>query len=130
MSENDDNPEPQDPGPTDAEAAQAFVMWVEVMIHDLESVPDESTHQYWCREWWRHPEAVSRLSALYEAYGEAETDRALSAWWTQHWDSHARVLFSKVGPFKDCQREHRFLERKEEYTPRLFTTSPPPDWTP
>lgn len=113
---------------SEAEATQAFVMWVEVMIHDLESVPDEN--QYWCSEWWRHPEAVSRLSALYEAYGEAEAEHTLSSWWTQHWDSHARILFTAGGPFKNCQRSHRFLERSETYEPRLKTISPPSEWTP
>lgn len=130
MSEESTDLEQQEPRRDEAEATQAFVMWVEVMIHDLESVPDESTHQFWCPEWWQHPEAVSRLSALYEAYGEAETDHTLSAWWTQHWDSHARVLFTAGGPFKNCQRGHRFLERKEEYTPRLLTVSPPTRWKP
>lgn len=117
-----------EPELSEAEATQAFVMWVELMIHDLESVPDEN--QYWCTEWWRHPEAVSRLSALYEAYGEAETEHTLSSWWTQHWDSHARILLAQAGPFRQCQRGHRFFDRSSEYKPRLSTISPPPDWTP
>jgi len=62
MSEEPGNDDAQETELSETEAAQAFVMWVELMIHDLESVPDEN--QYWCTEWWQHPEAVSRLSAL------------------------------------------------------------------
>jgi hypothetical protein len=105
-------------------------MWVELMIHDTESVSDTKNERYWCPQWWAHPEAVNRLSALYAAYGQAVTDDTMSAWWVQHWDSHARVLFSHNGPFENCQTRHTFYDRSEEYQPRLLTESPPPDWTP
>jgi hypothetical protein len=120
----------QDTEISEAELAQQFVMWVETMLHDIESVPDESSNRHWCPEWWRHPEAVSRFSALYEAYQQAVGEQTMSAWWTQHWDTHARVLFSQHGPFKDCQRRHSFHERSDTYIPRLETVSPPEDWTP
>lgn len=49
MSENsgtDTEPEQEDLGTfTDEELAQQFVMWVEVMIHDVESVPDDASDQ-------------------------------------------------------------------------------------
>ncbi|SDQ03559.1 DUF4913 domain-containing protein [Arthrobacter crystallopoietes] len=124
--------EPQTDGeePTEEELTQQFVMWVELMIHDAESVPDTNNERYWCPQWWAHPEAVSRLSALHSAYAQAVTDDTLSAWWVQHWDSHTRVLFSQHGPFENCQTRHTFHDRADSYTPRLLTEAPPTGWTP
>lgn len=109
---------------------EQFVTWVVMMVHDLESVPDETSKQKWCVQWWDHPEAVSRLSALYEAYVKAEEEQNLSAWWLQHWDAHARVLLSQDGPFKKCQGRHRFFEDAKEYRPRLTAVAPPEGWAP
>jgi hypothetical protein len=116
--------------PTEEELIQQFVMWVELVIHDTESVSDTKNERYWCPQWWAHPEAVSRLTALRAAYGQAVVDDTMSAWWVQHWDSHARILFSQHGPFENCQTRHTFYDRSKEYKPRLLTESPPPDWTP
>ena len=116
--------------PTEEELIQQFVMWVELMIHDTESVSDTKNERYWCPQWWAHPEAVNRLNGLHAAYGQAVVDDTLSAWWIQHWDSHARILFAQHGPFENCQTRHTFYDRSEEYKPRLLTESPPPDWTP
>lgn len=115
---------------SEEELTEQFVMWVEVMIHDTESVPDTKNERYWCPQWWAHPEAVSRLAALHSAYGQAVTDDTVSAWWIQHWDSHTRVLFSQHGPFENCQTRHAFYDRADVYTPRLLTESPPKNWTP
>lgn len=114
----------------EGELIQQFVMWVEMFVHDVESVSDESTGRHWCSEWWQHPEAVARLKALYEAYKQADEENTMSAWWIQHWDPQARTLLSGTGPFKDCQRQHAFLDRAQDYTPRLVTLAPPGDWRP
>ncbi|WP_405476583.1 DUF4913 domain-containing protein [Paenarthrobacter ilicis] len=114
----------------EAQLIEQFVMWVEMFVHDVESVPDEPTGRHWCPEWWQHPEVVARLKALYEAYIQADAENTMSAWWIQHWDPQARVLFSGAGPFKSCQRQHAFLERAEDYTPRLATVAPPAGWIP
>jgi hypothetical protein len=115
---------------TEAELIQQFVMWVEMMIHDTESVSDTKNERYWCPQWWAHPEAVNRFNALHAAYGQAVADDTVSAWWIQHWDSHARVLFSQHGPFENCQNRHTFFDRAEAYAPRLLTVSPPLGWSP
>jgi hypothetical protein len=116
--------------PTEAELIQQFVMWVELMIHDTESVSDTKNERYWCPQWWAHPEAVNRFNALHAAYGQAVADDTVSAWWIQHWDSHARALFSQHGPFENCQTRHTYYERSEAYKPRLVTDAVPPGWTP
>jgi len=108
-----------------------FIEWVEMMIHDLESVPDEEGVRFWCSKWWEHPEAVARLSALHTGYIQAVADYQLSQWWIHQWDAHARVLFSPTGPFEACRYgHHQFFNKSESYTPRLVAELPPPTWAP
>ena len=56
---------------------------------------------HWAAEWWRHPEAVIRLEALWRAWEHLRLDPALgmSVWLRDHADYHLAVLFSKDGPF-------------------------------
>jgi len=61
----------------------------------------------WCREWWRHPEAIARLDALWRAWEYLRLDPAtgMSVWLRDHCDFHMRVLLSGDGPFKGCTPE-------------------------
>jgi Domain of unknown function (DUF4913) len=58
----------------------------------------------WCAEWWRHPEAIVRLDALWRAWEYLRLDPATgtSVWLRDHCDFHMRVLLSADGPFKGC----------------------------
>ena len=58
----------------------------------------------WCPEWWRHPEAVIRLEALWRAWEHLRLDPAtgMSVWLRDHADHHMGVLLSSDGPFKGC----------------------------
>lgn len=55
----------------------------------------------WDPEWWRHPEAVARLEALWLAWEALRLEGAtgMSVWWRDHADHHLAVLMSPVGPF-------------------------------
>lgn len=60
----------------------------------------------WCPWWWRHAEAISRLTALWTAWEHLRNDGALgmSQWWIYHADPHLAVLLSKdSGPFASCK---------------------------
>ena len=59
----------------------------------------------WCPEWWRHPEAVIRLEALWRAWEHLRLDPAtgMSVWLRDHADHHMAVLLSSDGPFKGCE---------------------------
>ncbi|WP_427008764.1 hypothetical protein [Pseudarthrobacter sp. H2] len=50
-----DEPEAADESLTEEELIQQFVMWVEFMIHDTESISDAwgpaPTPGYWCPQW-------------------------------------------------------------------------------
>lgn len=107
-----------------------FVDWVQAFIHDIEAVTDDENTRYWCPQWWNHPEAVTRLRALYEEYVRAEDENTLSGWFVYHWDAHAKTLFSATGPFELCREGHRFFNRQEMYTPRLVTEAVPAGWAP
>ncbi|WP_104168910.1 DUF4913 domain-containing protein [Arthrobacter sp. SX1312] len=84
---------------------EELVDWVEGLAAMLESV-DRSQNQYWCSQWWNHPEAVDRLRGLYEQWLEAQASGGMSSWWIDHFDRHATVLFSKRGPFGECGTTH------------------------
>lgn len=64
----------------------------------------------WCAQWWRHEEAVSRLTGLWRAWESLRTDptTGLAAWWRDYADPAMRVLFDEKGPFHGCTpREHK-----------------------
>ncbi|MGW1674602.1 DUF4913 domain-containing protein [Streptomyces sp. NPDC002324] len=59
----------------------------------------------WCPEWWRHPEALQRITAIWRAWENLRHDPALglSTWFLQHADPHMRVLLDPDnGPFNGC----------------------------
>lgn len=59
----------------------------------------------WCPEWWRHPEAVLRLEALWRAweYLRLEPTTGLSVWFRDHCDQQMAQLLSADGPFRGCK---------------------------
>jgi hypothetical protein len=79
----------------------------------------------WCRQWWKHPEAVQRLEALWRAFEHLRHDPALgmSVWWRDHVDPHMAALTNPDGPMKGCyvgEREH--VDRLD-----ALPVEPPPD---
>jgi len=110
-----------------------FVEWVVEHCASVEYVWTEKRPS-WCPEWWKHPEAVERLFALWtartQAYANDEDLAAASSWWVYHWDHHAPILFdSRTGPFRNCNKElgHLF-EVAGERTPLIDATRPPAGW--
>lgn len=63
-----------------------------------------STTFTWCAQWWRHEEAVSRLTGLWRAWESLRTDptTGLAVWWRDYADTAMRVLFDEKGPFHGC----------------------------
>jgi len=84
-----------------------------------------ASKQPWCAEWWRHPEAVQRLNALWRAWEDlrAQPGAEWSTWWTHHLDPHLRALSDlETGTFSQCGSGHR------TYAEPLPHTEPPADW--
>lgn len=69
---------------------------------------------YWCPRWHEHPEAYSRITALWRAWEHLRLDAGtgMSTWWIEHADRQMSVLFSSKGPFAKCSIEngHHLLE--------------------
>lgn len=64
----------------------------------------------WCKEWWRHPEAVSRFQALWHAWEVLrwEPGTGMAVWYRDHLDFQLNVLLSDIGPFRECtSRRHQ-----------------------
>ena len=64
----------------------------------------------WCARWWRHGEAVSRLTALWHAW-EALRWRpgiGMATWYRDHLDHQLPILMGARGPFYQCsETTHR-----------------------
>lgn len=75
----------------------------------------------WCRQWFLHPEAVSRVEALWRAWEHFRLDPAtgMSVWWRDHADPHMAVLLSQKGPFHPCNngRHHTPEPFECDYAP-------------
>jgi hypothetical protein len=69
----------------------------------------------WCPQWWRHPEALARLDALWRAWEHLRQDAAtgMSVWFRDHADHHMQVLFDADGPFKGCSPDKGHTGRLE-----------------
>lgn len=64
----------------------------------------------WRADWWRVPEAIARLDALWRSWEQLRLDggTGASVWWRDHADHHMAVLMDPDGPFKgstdSCRR--------------------------
>lgn len=59
----------------------------------------------WAADWWKYPEAISRLDSLWRAWEalRLEGTFGMSVWWRDHADHHMRMLMSPEGPFADSR---------------------------
>jgi hypothetical protein len=67
-----------------------------------------SASYVWCPQWWRHPEVVERVEALWLAWsalvGDEDDATGTSVWWVQHLDPHLSILTnSDFGPMANCK---------------------------
>lgn len=78
----------------------------------------------WCAEWWRHAEAISRLTALWRAWETFRIEPAtgIADWYREHLDHHLPILLGPRGPFYQCSEE----EHLDARPPRCIPV--PPGW--
>lgn len=120
--------------PTADEQRAAFIRWVTLQLSRVEAYGQPVRKQApWCPEWWKHPEVVQRLHVAWRAYVkatklQAEGDgMAKSAWWVQHWDHHARIIFNEQhGPFRACNAAGHLADNKGERL-TIVPETPPDD---
>jgi hypothetical protein len=95
---NTDNPEPE------LVYSSAVEFFVELLAQSYVREVNEGAAFAWCPEWYKHPEALIRMEAIWRAWEHLRLEPALgiSTWWLNHADPHMRVLMDKEGPFKKC----------------------------
>lgn len=57
---------------------------------------------HWCEQWWRHDEAVTRLTALWYGWEHARLEMTGMLGWLRELDHHLPLLCGQEGPFRDC----------------------------
>jgi len=80
----------------------------------------------WCPQWWRHPEVVVRLDALWRSWEHLrlQPGTGMSVWLKDHLDHHMAVLLSQDGPMHRCKPTGHH-ERALEPIP---SDTPPASW--
>ena len=76
----------------------------------------------WCPQWWAHPEAIVRLTALWQTWESARASKepaAMADWLRTYLDAINPVLLSPDGPFSSCT-----LERHTDNRPQPVTLPP------
>src|SRR6266567_3090668 len=81
----------------------------------------------WCGQWWRHGEAISRLTALWHAWEvlRRQPGTGIATWYREHLDHQLPILLGARGPFYQCsETNHR--------EPHAAVAEPAPDgwWEP
>lgn len=102
----------------------AVDVWVAEFLAPTYRRHIDGRNRHWCPHWWRHPEAVTRLEALWRAWEHLRLDPAtgMSVWFRDHADPHLAVLLDPDGPFKYCTPDRGHTNRLEP----LPLEQPPP----
>jgi hypothetical protein len=80
----------------------------------------------WCQQWWRHPEAIVRLEALWRSWELLRLDptTGMGVWFRDHLDHQLPVLTGPSGPFGDCDPSQHY----EPDPPALPVQPAPAHW--
>lgn len=63
----------------------------------------------WCAQWWAHAEAISRLTALWQAWEALrwQAGTGIATWYASYLDPGLPALLGPRGPFYQCtEAEH------------------------
>lgn len=86
--------------------------WVHAHLGHIQrkiTATGEGTGIRWCAQWWKHPDAVTYLTAIRMAYAALSTSDDhtwLSVYLRDHRDMHLDRLTSPSGPFHACTPHH------------------------
>jgi hypothetical protein len=78
----------------------------------------------WCRQWWQHAEAITRLTALWHSWEalRLEPSTGMAVWLRDHLDHQLSVLLGRSGPFAQCSEDEHIELRVAR------TEHAPPGW--
>jgi hypothetical protein len=77
----------------------------------------------WCPQWWRHAEAIVRLTALWHSWEamRLQPGTGTASWLRDHLDHQLPVLLGRSGPFAQCSAD-------EHVEPRIAASDDAPPW--
>ena len=81
----------------------------------------------WCEEWFRHNEAVLRLTALWFAWESARVEQAMESW-LRLLDHHLPVLCGSDGPFRACNPRQPGSEARHTVEDYPTVAAAPEGW--
>ncbi|MFD8560587.1 DUF4913 domain-containing protein [Streptosporangium canum] len=92
-----------------AEELQPLAVWVHEVLVPL-YIGEPTPNRPWCPRWWKHPEAIARLHALWMAWEELTTPAVggytgPSTWHDDHLEPALAVLRSPEGPLAGCMTD-------------------------
>jgi hypothetical protein len=115
-------PQADDEGPEPAfDDLAAFVDGYLTQVVERRVLTGNVSGLYWCTSWWAHPEALSRIYALWREWEKARVDDTMSTWWLHHLDPHLASLTAEYGPFCKCE------PGKHANKPLTLQSEPVPD---
>jgi hypothetical protein len=78
----------------------------------------------WCAQWWRHAEAITRLTALWQSWEamRLQPGTGTANWLRDHLDHQLPILLGRSGPFAQCSPDEHIEPRPAAAEP------PPPGW--
>jgi hypothetical protein len=101
----------------------AIKFFVEMLAPSYVRDVNEGAAFAWCPEWYKHPEALIRMEAIWRAWEHLRLEPAfgISTWWLNHAEPHMRVLMDTRGPFKKCAHDnpHVTLSAAKSALPHL-----------
>ena len=67
----------------------------------------------WCPQWWRHAEAIIRLTALWQSWEamRLQPGTGIANWLRDHLDHQLPVLLGRAGPFAQCSADEHIEPR-------------------
>jgi hypothetical protein len=103
-------------------------LYVEDFLTVIYERPLPNGRRTWCRQWWKHDEAVYRLQALWLSWEYMRVNDGANGpatWLVNYADPIMAVLFDVEGPFKGCSVEHGHREERPHEEARLPCDAPP-----
>lgn len=83
---------------------------------------------HWCAQWWRHDEAVTRLTALWYGWEHARLEMTGMLGWLRELDHHLPILCGDDGPFRNCAHGGGDGAARHELAPVAASDPAPEQW--
>ncbi|MEU7673519.1 DUF4913 domain-containing protein [Micromonospora taraxaci] len=86
------------------------------------------TRWHWCEQWWRHDEAVTRLTALWYGWEQARLQMTGMLPWLRELDHQLPILYGDDGPFRNCAARGDLGETRHHSPPEMSAEPARESW--